>query len=119
MEDTFSPAERKLMHDPLVPENFFSDVILRPSFYMPETDELKFGTHNNIRRTIFFATFQRIKELEYSYLKRDEDFFEFVRLDNNASEGWIDFMLDRYLSKDRGSRVVGVQKWIFNRCDKK
>ena len=52
------------------------------------------------------ATFERIKALEYSYLKRDEDFFEFERLDNNASEGWTDFLLDRYLSKDRFAIVA-------------
>ena len=100
--------------DPLVPPNFFNDTYLLPSFYMPENKELLIATHNNIRRSMFYQAFRDIKYTEFKRLKIDEDFFEFKSLEE-GKEGWFDYYNDHYIQPERNFRLLGVQKWTFNR----
>ena len=52
---------------------------LLPSFYQPETEALRWATHNNIRKTLWFTVFRRIKFVEFKRLKDNEnDEFELV-----------------------------------------
>ena len=100
--------------DPLVPSTFFDDTYLLPSFYMPENKALLIATHNNIRRSIFYQAFRDIKYTEFKRLKVDEDFFEFKSLED-TDEGWFDYLNDHYIQPERNYRLLGVQKWTFNR----
>mmetsp|Transcript_14190 Transcript_14190/g.16419 ORF Transcript_14190/g.16419 Transcript_14190/m.16419 type:complete len:173 (-) Transcript_14190:50-568(-) len=100
--------------DHMVPSNFFNDTYLLPSFYMPENKELLIATHNNIRRSMFYQAFRDVKYTEYRRLKVDDDFFEFKSLED-AQEGWLDYFNDHYLQPERNHRLLGVQKWKFNR----
>ncbi len=43
-------------------------ICLTPSFYMPETEDLRWATHNGIRKTLFFAAFRNIKYVEFKRL---------------------------------------------------
>ena len=54
---------------------------LQPNFYMPENEELRWATHNSIRKTLFFNVFRSIKNVEFRRLKNPEDYFEFVKLE--------------------------------------
>ena len=53
-----------------------SGICLLPSFYMPETETLKWSTHNGIRKTLFFSAFRNVKYIEYKRLKNEEEHFE-------------------------------------------
>ena len=44
-------------------------ICLSPSFYMPENEDLRWGTHNGIRKTLFFSIFRDIKFAEFRRLK--------------------------------------------------
>ena len=59
----------KRYDDPTLPPGFLDHCCLLPSFYQPETDELRWATHQNIRRTLFFAVFRDIKYCEFKRLK--------------------------------------------------
>ena len=101
-------------HDPLLPPNFFDDTYLLPSFYMPENKNLMISTHNSIRKSIFYQAFRDIKYVEYKRLKHDDDFFEFSSLED-TQEGWFDYYNDKYIQPERNYKLIGVQKWTFDR----
>ena len=70
----------------------FSDqpgLCLQPSFYMAENEDLKWGTHNGIRKTLFFAIFRDIKYVEFKRLKSKDEFFELGKIEQ-WEEGWLD-----------------------------
>lgn len=54
-----------------VPEGFLDRICVLPSFYMPETEDLKITTHNNIKRILFFHTWRSIKYVEFQRLNDD------------------------------------------------
>ena len=58
--------------DTALPSGFFEDYLLSPSFYMPENEELKWTTHNNIRRTLFYSVFRNVKYIEFKRLKNED-----------------------------------------------
>ena len=55
--------------DESLPSGFLEDQIILPSFYQPETDALRWATHQNIRRTLFYSLFRDIKYCEYKRVK--------------------------------------------------
>ena len=111
--------------DPTVPSNFFNDTYLLPSFYMPENKQLLIQTHNNIRRSLFYDAFRDIKYTEYKRLAEDEDFFEFKHLENIENgrppshlieyDHKLLYFNDHYLQPERNYRLLGCQKWTFDR----
>lgn len=44
-----------------LPKNFFDDIVLKPSFYMPENFDLQNRTHNSIRHTLFYETLVKVR----------------------------------------------------------
>ena len=86
---------------------------------MPENEELKRGTHNNIRRTLFYSIFRNIKYIEFKHLASQEDFFELKTPIEECEEGYFDRFMERYVSKEKiNGRLLAVQKWTVNRNDK-
>lgn len=81
---------------------------------MPENEDLKWHTHNNIRKTLFFSVFRTIKYVEYKRLKSEEDFFELQKIEP-WEESLIDRWLDKYYSKDSTGKLLDVQKWTMKR----
>lgn len=70
-----------------------------PTFYQPETKELAFATHNNIRRSMFFAAFRSVKYVEYKHLSNKQDSFDFDRVEKtgtHSEEGYIDWAWETY-----------------------
>lgn len=83
---------------------------------MPENEELKMGTHNNIRRTLFYSVFRNVKYLEYKRLASEDDFFELKTPIEPWKESYFDKFIEYYISgeKKRG-KLLSVQKWTVNR----
>ena len=75
-------------------------ICLQPSFYMPETEDLRWATHNGIRKTLFFATFRNVKFIEYKRLKSEDDFFELKTIEP-CEEGFIDSFIDTYITREQ------------------
>ena len=71
-------------------------ICLIPSFYMPETDALKWSTHNGIRKTLFFSAFRNVKYIEYKRLKNEEEYFELKSIEP-WDQGFIDKFIDTYI----------------------
>lgn len=82
-------------------EGFLEDHILSPSFYMPENEELKISTHNNIRKTMFYSVFHNIKFLEFKRLKSEDEYFELKEPIEAWKEGYIDYYVEKYFSKEK------------------
>ena len=81
----------------LLPDGFLNapGMCLLPTFYQPETEELRWATHLNIRKTLFFQVFRNIKYCEFKHLKsEDDDFFELDKVDPNESEGTLDKLIE-------------------------
>merc|ERR1712153_108344 len=57
------------LNDPSLPPGFLDDVCLLPSFYQPETNDLRWGTHQNVRRSLFFSIFRDVKYVEYKRMQ--------------------------------------------------
>ena len=88
----------------LLPRGFLdaAGMCLLPSFYQPETEELRQSTHLNIRKTLFFAVFRNIKYCEFKRLKsEDDDYFELDKVDPNEKEGMIDKWIETNWSKEK------------------
>ena len=87
---------------------------------MPENEQLKWATHNNVRRTLFFSVFRSIKYVEFKRLKNEEeDFFELVTPIEKDKEGFIDKFIENYITKEKvGGKLIDVQKWRVNRNNK-
>ena len=66
---------------------------------MPENEELKWSTHNGIRKTLFFSVFREIKYLEFKRLKSEDEFFE-LRTIEPWTEGMIDRFFERYITRE-------------------
>ncbi|CAI2380486.1 unnamed protein product [Moneuplotes crassus] len=81
-------------HDPHVPQNFFDDTYLLPSFYTPENKELFADIHNSIRRNLLSSTFIYFKHTEFKRLKEDDDFFEFRKFKNQKKHSSIAIMVN-------------------------
>ena len=74
-------------------------ICLQPSFYMPETEDLRWTTHNGIRKTLFFSIFRDIKYVEYKRLTSQQEYFELRRVEP-WEEGWLDKFLEKYITKE-------------------
>ena len=112
-------AEKIAEENKLLPRGFLdaAGMCLLPTFYQPETEELRWATHLNIRKTLFFAVFRNIKYCEFRRLKsEDNDFFELEKVDPNEPEGTIDKLVEQYWSKEKErGRLVQTQKWTLKR----
>ena len=98
-----SPIPSKEEENKHFPKGFFDGMCLLPSFYQPETEDLRWATHNNVRKSLFFAVFRNIKYTEFQRLKDEkEDFFELMDpLEVTDQEGWIDLFVEKYWSKEK------------------
>ena len=77
---------------------------LLPSFYKPETEELRWSSHYNVRKLLFFNTFRSIKYCEFKRLKGDDSSFELLEIVSDAlSEGWMDKAIEKYWSKEKAN----------------
>ena len=75
---------------------------LLPSFYQPETEMLRWSCHLNIRKTMFFSVFRKIKYCEFKRLKNeDEDYFELEKVDPTEREALFDKLVESYWSKEK------------------
>ena len=100
------------------PKGFFDGMCLLPTFYQPETESLRWATHNNIRKTLFFSVFRNIKQAEYKNLKDEEnDSFELIEpIENSQHEGWVDWFIETYYSKEKQSgKLLQIQIWKTQR----
>ena len=66
---------------------------------MPETEDLKWSTHNGIRKTLFFSIFRNVKYIEYKRLKDEDEYFELKTVEP-WTEGLIDRFIERYITKE-------------------
>ena len=55
-------------NDGSIPKGFLDDVLLLPSFYQPETEELRWATHANIVKSMFYTLWRDIKWCEFKRL---------------------------------------------------
>ena len=84
---------------------------------MPENEDLKWGTHNGIRKTLFFAIFRDIKYVEFKRLKSKDEFFELGKIEQ-WEEGWLDKFLERYVTKEvYAGKLLQTQKWLMSRSN--
>jgi len=82
---------------------------------MPENEDLKWATHNNIRRTLFYHVWRSIKYVEFKRLRTEEDYFELEKVEQ-SEEGAIDRFLDKHYGKEAVSgKLIEVQKWTIDR----
>jgi len=85
---------------------------------MPENEELKLTTHNNIRKTMFYSVFHNIKYLEFKRLKSEEEYFELKEPIESWKEGYVDFFIEKFISREKSKgKLLAVQKWRINRND--
>ena len=74
---------------------------LLPSFYQPETEDLRWQTHHNVRRTLFDAVFRNIKYCEYRRLRnQEEDYFVIDKIEDDE-EGAMDIWIETYWSREK------------------
>lgn len=87
----------------MLPNGFLNapGMCLLPSFYQPETEELRWSTHLNIRKTLFFGVFRNIKYCEFQRLKSEQnDWFELEKVDPIEKEGWLDQWVEKNWTKE-------------------
>ena len=83
--------------------------------YQPETEALWWATHNNIRKTLFFALFRSIKYVEYKRLVDDRDGFTLDKV-TESKESLIDKFLDTYWGKEmQRGKLMQVSLWQMKR----
>ena len=103
----------------LLPVGFLNapGMCLLPTFYQPETEDLRWATHLNIRKTLFYTLFRKVKYCEFKRLKNGEDdYFELENIDPNDKEGWLDTFVESYWSKEKErGKLIETQKWTFRR----
>ena len=86
-----------------------------PSFYMPETEELRWATHYNVRMTLFFSIFRNVKFCEFKRLKSNQDSFELGEIEQ-TEEGLVDKMIETYWSKEKVTgKLLQTQLWTIKR----
>jgi len=90
-----------------IPDGFLNapGMCILPQFYMPETEELRWATHLNIRKSLFFNVFRSVKYCEFKRLKsEEEDFFELEKIVPLKDEHLIDKVIEKFWSgeKQRG-----------------
>ena len=85
-----------------VPKGFLDskDLCVLPTFYQPETEELRWATHQTIRKTLFGHVWRQVKYCEFKRLKSEHDFFELESV-KTAEEGFFDTMVDQYWSQEK------------------
>ena len=90
------------LDDPSLPPGFLDDICLLPSFYQPETNELRWATHQNVRRSLFFSIFRDIKYVEF---KRMQWFYSkgSFQIDSfeKSQEGFVDTFFEKYITKEK------------------
>ena len=89
---------------------------LLPSFYKPETEDLRKTTHNNIRMTLFDSVFRKIKYCEYKRLSnQEEDYFRIKRIEP-VEESIMDVWIEQYWSREKADgSLIETQKWTITR----
>ena len=96
--------ERLRDEESQLPKGFLDakGMCLLPSFYQPETEVLRWSTHLNIRKTMFYQAFRNIKYCEFKRLKNEEDdCFELDQVDPSEPEGAIDKWVETYWSREK------------------
>ena len=92
-----------------------------PSFYKPETEELKWSCHYNVRKMLFMDVFRNLKYCEFKRLKNDEATFELGQIsadpsDPNCKEHLFDRLIETYWSDEkRRGKLVEISKWTVTR----
>uniref|UniRef100_A0A7S3CTP8 Uncharacterized protein n=1 Tax=Strombidium rassoulzadegani TaxID=1082188 RepID=A0A7S3CTP8_9SPIT len=107
--------------DNSVPPGFLDDVCLLPTFYQPETEQLKWATHQNIRKSIYFQAFRDIKYCEFKRLSKLKSSYpdatfqlgEVVK----AEEAYFDKLIDKLTTREieRGGKLIDVYIMNVNR----
>ena len=93
-------------------------ICLQPTFYMPENEELRWSTHNGIRKTLFFSIFRSVKYLEYKRLQNEQEFFELGKI-TPWEEGLLDRFVENFVTREKATgRLIQTQKWSVNRSGK-
>ena len=100
-----------------VPEGFLDQpgLCVLPSFYMPETESLRWCTHNNIRKTLFYQQFRNLKYCEFKRLRNEADSFVLDKVEL-CEEGVIDKFIEQYWSKEKETgKLVETTMWSVRR----
>mgnify|MGYP000891427377 CR=1 FL=1 len=96
------PTKEEMAH--ALPTGFLDapGMCILPSFYQPETEDLRWATDFNIRKTLFFSVFRSVKYVEFKRLvDQEKDFFELESIEPlENGEGWIDKFVEKYISKE-------------------
>ena len=112
-------ADKRKEEVSYLPKGFIDapGMCLLPTFYQPETEELRWSTHLNVRKTLFFGVFRNIKFCEFKRLKNeDDDFFELEKVDPNEPEGTFDKWIETKWSKEKErGRLIQCQRWTLKR----
>ena len=92
----------------------FESLCLLPSFYQPETEDLRWQTHYNIRKTLFDAVFRNVKYCEYKRLHdHEEDYFAVDKIED-VGEGALDMWIEKYWSGEQArGKLIQTQKWTI------
>ena len=95
-------TEGDLTKDEFVPSGFLdtNGMCVLPSFYQPETESLRWATHNNIRRTMFHHVWRSVKYVEYLRLQSESDSFDFNQV-TPGRESWFDIFVETYISGEK------------------
>ena len=107
----------KKFDDGTLPEGFLDDVCLLPTFYQPETDELRWATHQNIRRTLFFSLFRDIKYCEFKRMQwaYPDGTFQLNKIEK-THDGRISSLIEQYLTKEKvRGRMIDSYLLTINR----
>ena len=91
-----------MKEDASIPKGFLDneDICLLPTFYQPETQELKWATHNNVRKTLFYSMWRNLKYCAFKRLKSENDSFELDSVTEGV-EGLFDLFIEKYWSKEK------------------
>ena len=107
----------KKFDDGTLPEGFLDDICLLPTFYQPETDELRWATHQNIRRTLFFSLFRDIKYCEFKRMQwaYPDGTFQLNKIEK-THDGRISSLIEQYLTKEKvRGRMIDSYLLTINR----
>lgn len=84
---------------------------------MPETEDLKWATHHNIRKTMFFHVFRSVKFCEFRRLKSEDDSFELQSV-AESKEAWLDSLIETYWSKEKATgKLLQTSMWTMARSN--
>ena len=65
------------------------------------------ATHNNIRKSLFYQAFRIIRYVEYGWVLKEGEFFEFKSFKDTEERMW-DYIMDSYFSKVKNDWLIGV-----------